>query len=621
MTKKNTEYWNDRNTARLIASEKIGLEGIKSLNLIYDEAIRKLDQQIRSIYDNYADKGIVDVSLLKKALDPQEKNNFIRAIKRNAKTLGLDVDKLLDERYLGRLSRLDAIRKQIQFETMAMAPREEALAKQTFTQVLSEDYSAFQSDLEHVGIQPAFNTLDRSTLNTILRSKWEGSNYSPRIWNNTGILADQLSSILGSAFLSGQSYQKTTKILKDAFNVKRYQAATLVRTESSYFHNQAELQSYIDDGILSYTLDVTLDGRTSAFCRGIDESKRYKTEEAVVGTNYPPFHPNERTVPRAVIGTEEQEKPEDRVERFEVLNDNAVKERWKEVMNKQMNPDAGLKHDYNAEMNNLTQTYKGAELVKNLNNLMERIPTDDPLRPALERVAKLNGWEGSAEKKEVQKMFEDAEWDFDNANLTNDQINFIANSNIKFDKNGLAEDGLTYGRYNPDDNTLSIEPERIRSGASVIKDPDLYENVIKHELGHAIDHYAPFIDPSKGVDLFSASKDFDSAIYKRTKEGYKTLSDDTLNVMKIRMASGLSDRRLSSEMMKLSPNQFKKHLTGSYVEVDGSEVQFTDDDQDYSSDPKELFAESYALYNTNKKYLKDNAPNIFKFIDSIKLKL
>jgi SPP1 gp7 family putative phage head morphogenesis protein len=47
-------------------------------------------------------------------------------------------------------------------------------------------------------------------------------------------------------------------------------------------------------------LDAFLDNRTSDICRKIDEEmkkgKKYRIDEAVVGENYPPLHPNCRTV-------------------------------------------------------------------------------------------------------------------------------------------------------------------------------------------------------------------------------------------------------------------------------------------------------------------------------------
>jgi SPP1 gp7 family putative phage head morphogenesis protein len=112
-------------------------------------------------------------------------------------------------------------------------------------------------------------------------------------------LIKSLPVILGGGISSGASIQKMSQAIRERFDVSRYEAFRLLRTETNYFFNQAQLQTYIDNGVEEYEIVATLDGRTSDICMR-EDGKIYKSEEAIVGENYPPYHPNCRTVTRTI---------------------------------------------------------------------------------------------------------------------------------------------------------------------------------------------------------------------------------------------------------------------------------------------------------------------------------
>lgn len=387
------DYWGDRMLDRLTLSERKAVGTLININGAYDTALANIDREIKSLYSNFAVKGILPARELKKALTPGEQKKFIDSIRDASKKLRINPAKIYDERYLGRLNRLEALNEQIKLEVMAIAPREERVSDLLYSSIIRDNYTLTQSDLASVGVAPSFATIDRRIANVIMNSVWQGSNYSARIWNNTGALAVQLPTIIGGALLSGTSYQKTSRLIVDRFNVKKYEATRLVRSETNYFHNQSELQSYIDDGISRYEFDAFLDAVTSDICRDLD-GNIYLVKEAVVGLNYPPMLPNCRSIPRVLFEGERiqpAQTVQDRTERFEGQYDGSIAERYRQAMQAQMNPNKATR-DYNADMNILTQTYKGEELQNKITELMKTIPADYPLRDALAHVAQLYGW-------------------------------------------------------------------------------------------------------------------------------------------------------------------------------------------------------------------------------------
>ena len=640
-------YWQKRNLKRAVDAEIRGEKGLVKVLALYDQSQKNIERDIKSIYDNYSENGILDLNELKQSIGKEGAKDFLRKLSQKAEKMGLDPNQVYDERYLYRLTRLEAIQEQVKLEAMSSTNDELDLHTSTYRDVLKNGYSATQSDLSRQGINPSFTTLNTDVTNQILRSVWANSNYSNRVWGNKMNLAVELNTLVGAGLTSGQSYEKTARQIRDRYDVSRFEAVRLVRTENAYYYSQSEAQSYIDDGIEQYTLDVTLDGRTSSICQSIDEGEVFETANISIGLNYPPLHPNCRTVPRVVFEGEKL-KPvkdrEERIERFANFDDGSYKSRWDKAMQKQMNPKKnGQVHDYNAEMNQATQDYSRKLIDKNvlrerLGEIVSRIPDTDPLKPALEGVATRYGWKKGAEalrsptvgqesenSKSVRTKFKDLEWDFNSAKLTQAQVDFIEGSGLKFDKNSAEVSLLNAGQYNADRNSLSLASDRTKISQRILAEPKLYENVFKHELGHAIDYYAPFLDQKVG-DFFSSGNEFTKAISRKAgEEGYTIdeSSKEAISIFQHRVAQGLSNKKAKEVVYNLDADDFREQLGNTQsFKVGERFVNVPFDTMIYMTDPKELFAESYALYHTDPKYLQDRAPNIYKYVDRItKLKL
>ena len=145
-----------------------------------------------------------------------------------------------------------------------------------------------------IGKQPEFSAVPTRLINKILNEDWSGENYSKRIWSNTNALAKEVREVLTEAAVSGESIYKTSRKLSDKFNQSAYNSQRLIRTETTYATNQAELLSYDELDIDKYEFVATLDTRTSSICQKMD-GKVFKTSDAQAGKNLPAMHPNCRS--------------------------------------------------------------------------------------------------------------------------------------------------------------------------------------------------------------------------------------------------------------------------------------------------------------------------------------
>lgn len=102
------------------------------------------------------------------------------------------------------------------------------------------------------------------------------------------------------------SEREMIKRIDQEFNVGKFNASRLIRTEVNYFYSKTKLDNWKSRGVEQYQLIAILDSRTSKICRSINK-KIFNVKDAVFGKNMPPLHPFCRTVPVIYLGKEKTE--------------------------------------------------------------------------------------------------------------------------------------------------------------------------------------------------------------------------------------------------------------------------------------------------------------------------
>lgn len=301
MPEKRNKYWDKRAIERLTAAEKSSEAYIISIKKMYNQAYKDINKELETVYKNYAKETGLDVQKLKELLTRSETKKTWKQMKKQG------LDEYIKDNYKSRISRLEQIQAQIYGKAKQIYPKEELAQTMCYEGVINESYYKTIYDTQiGTGYDFSFNKLDQKTLTKVLNEGWSSKNYSERIWGNTDILAENLSEILGGALISGQSIEKTSKQIRDRFNVAKYYSERLVRTETNHFNNEADALAYEEMGIDKYVFVATLDSRTSKACQDMDnEVIEYKERKS--GFNFPPLHPNCRSKTRGYLG-EEAEK-------------------------------------------------------------------------------------------------------------------------------------------------------------------------------------------------------------------------------------------------------------------------------------------------------------------------
>ncbi|MCL2094766.1 minor capsid protein [Candidatus Saccharibacteria bacterium] len=282
-------YWVRRAEERLTRIERQSLAHLREIEVAYDTARRRTVRDVQAMYAAHFRNEGWDVEALRSIAPAGNLRRFHDEMKR----LGLDT--ALPANYSGRMNRLELLNAQMWAESKKAALAHNTIQTRSHIQTINEMHNRTAFDISRgIGATPAFSRLDTRTVNSILNTKFQGKNYSQRIWGNTTKLADTLKSELTSAVATGQDPEKTIRMIRNRFGVAKSDAARLLRTETNFFSNKAELEAYESMGIERYKFSATLDGRTSTVCQDLD-GEVFKVEDAQQGINAPPMHPNCRS--------------------------------------------------------------------------------------------------------------------------------------------------------------------------------------------------------------------------------------------------------------------------------------------------------------------------------------
>lgn len=269
----------------------------KDITMAYQKAMRQLNKEAETIFRTFQSqhhlteaearlllknaKGKTIVDKLKAAIEKiadQEKKSKIKA--------AIDAPA-----YKWRISRLEALQRDIDSQCRDLYGIEKNTVQSHLNGLCSEAYNRTMFDIQKgTGFGFSFAQMPDSRIGEILKNQWSGENYSSRIWSHVSGMGEQLKEEMLVSFMTGRSAEKSAAAVAERFGVGASDARRLVRTESCYVANQAEMDSYKESGVDKYQFVATLDIRTSPVCQGLDH-KVFLVSEGRAGVNMPPMHP------------------------------------------------------------------------------------------------------------------------------------------------------------------------------------------------------------------------------------------------------------------------------------------------------------------------------------------
>ena len=290
-------YWERRKAQRMFEYMQSAEDTADEIAQLYYKASGYLTHQSNEIFEKFLAKhglSVADAYRLLNMLQDRGSLDDLKMVLDATKDRQVHADLLAEleaPAYQARLERLKQLQNELDRTMVTIYGQEKARNATHYVDLGREAYCKSMFDIQQRAcVAFDFTGVDRELIDRVMHSKWSGTNYSNRIWNNTQALAQGLKEDLLINLVTGRTEREVAEAIANKFGQGASNARRLVRTESCYLANQMEMQSYEAAGIETYIYVATLDLRTSEVCRELD-GKRFPVSKQEPGKNCPPMHP------------------------------------------------------------------------------------------------------------------------------------------------------------------------------------------------------------------------------------------------------------------------------------------------------------------------------------------
>lgn len=304
---KSEKYWKSRAVNRMFSYQQQADKVADDIAGAYIKATKQINQEVKAIFRTFQINGGLSEEEAKKLLNELPDDAKLKSLKKivqqvkDPKQRQTLLSQINSPAYAYRIKRFEQLQKDIDEQTAQLANFEQTATRVHYVNLADEAYNRVIFDIQKgTGIGFSFSRMPVSRIEAILNQNWSGELFSERIWGRADNLNKSIQEELLAQFMTGRSYQKTAKEIEDQLAVSSMAARRLVRTESTYIANEAEMESYRECGIDKFQFVATLDMRTSDLCQQMD-GKEFAVKDASPGTNVPPLHPWCRSTTIAVI--------------------------------------------------------------------------------------------------------------------------------------------------------------------------------------------------------------------------------------------------------------------------------------------------------------------------------
>ena len=291
MKLQSSAYWKKRTDEIMAYVDRTDIDFFDELQSIYTESRQNVQKEIYAFYAQYAKDNQITMQEAQKRLTREDLSDYRANAEKYFKQAEKDPDllKRLNEQYrAGKVTRLEALELNLEWQLGKM---NQTLQK-SFNSYLKE---TAQHVYKKISGGNSSSTLNRPALEQLVKTPFNGKNYSSSLWGNTDTLSQDLKQTLKNGFVRGQGPADMAREIRKKYNVAKSRAEAIVRTDGTAVVNNATLQRYKEFGLTKYQFQAHIDSRTTEICKEQNE-KVYDIDEYMPGKNAPPMHVNCRSV-------------------------------------------------------------------------------------------------------------------------------------------------------------------------------------------------------------------------------------------------------------------------------------------------------------------------------------
>lgn len=285
---KSSNYWRKREREWKKADLKDEAEYIQEIQDIYSTMLTQINKEIESFFVRYSNKEGMSMAEAKRKASDIDIKEYEKKAKKYVKEKDFSKEANEQMRLYNlamKVNRLELLKANIGLELTAGSDELVSFTKEKL------EGAALEQIQRNAGILGDTIVDNAKTAKTIANSSFKNATFSERIWSQQDLLKNDLYGILSTALIQGRNPREFIPKVRKSFDVTRYQAERLLRTELTRVRIQAQAESYEANGIGEYEYVACGLKDVCPICKVLDK-QIFKLKDMEIGENAPPMHPN-----------------------------------------------------------------------------------------------------------------------------------------------------------------------------------------------------------------------------------------------------------------------------------------------------------------------------------------
>lgn len=285
---KSSNYWRKREREWKKADLKDEAEYIQEIQDIYSTMLTQINKEIESFFVRYSNKEGMSMAEAKRKASDIDIKEYEKKAKKYVKEKDFSKEANEQMRLYNlsmKVNRLELLKANIGLELTAGSDELVSFTKEKL------EGAALEQIQRNAGILGDTIVDNAKTAKTIANSSFKNATFSERIWSQQDLLKNDLYGILSTALIQGRNPREFIPKVRKSFDVTRYQAERLLRTELTRVRIQAQAESYEANGIDEYEYVACGLRDVCPICKVLDK-QIFKLKDMEPGENAPPRHAN-----------------------------------------------------------------------------------------------------------------------------------------------------------------------------------------------------------------------------------------------------------------------------------------------------------------------------------------
>lgn len=292
MSEKN-KHWQEREAIK--DNIKRDKELTKEINKRLDQLMKDIETEINRELQAYAKGQNIDLEEVYQRINEMDVKAFEKKAKEYVKNKDFSATANYELKIYNRkmrINRLEWIKSMLGIELVNGFDDIEKILDEYFKD------SAKREMMKQAGILGDTVMSNYSeVIEKVVNGSFHNATFSKRIWQYQEELKAELDKLLTRQMVNGHNPRRVARDLRKEFEVTKFEAERMMRTESARIQGELQKSSYERFEVKEY--EWVTEPTACSVCKDIARGGRYKVKDMEIGINMIPAHPNCRcsTVP------------------------------------------------------------------------------------------------------------------------------------------------------------------------------------------------------------------------------------------------------------------------------------------------------------------------------------